>query len=115
MKVDKGEYTMSNSASTRELYESLGKKIRELDNKFLKEDFEEINLNKPGTREYEANQKRQKRIETYRKFANLVDFEKVTEDNINEYALEKAAVYCNVSKDRIRAEILGQKWSDYEL
>ena len=82
--------------------------------RIIAEDFEELNLQKMGTNEYEANSNRQKHIDTYRKFANLAPEEAITEDNINEYALLKTATYCNREPERIRSEILGQRYSIYE-
>lgn len=84
-------------------------------NEGLAEDFDEKNINKMGTREYEANTGRKRRIERYRKFANLNEDEEITADNINEWALEKTATYSNRHPDQIRAEILGERYSDYEI
>ena len=78
------------------------------------EDFELGNLEKMGTNEYEANKNRDKHIKMYRKFANISDSEPITEETINEYALNKTATYCNREPDRIKAEILGQRYSEYE-
>lgn len=78
------------------------------------EDFELNNLEKMGTNEYEANKNRNKHIKVYRKFANISDSEPITEETINEYALNKTATYCNREPDRIKAEILGQRYSEYE-
>lgn len=78
------------------------------------EDFELNNLEKMGTNEYEANKNRDKHIKMYRKFANISDSEPITEETINEYALNKTATYCNREPDRIKAEILGQRYSEYE-
>lgn len=97
------------------LKESIGKELMKINNMFLKEDFIEKNLEKPGTKEYEANSKRQKRINMYRVFANLTADEPITEDNIDQWALERTSAWTNVGIDRIKAEILGQKWSDYEI
>lgn len=78
------------------------------------EDFELGNLEKMGTNEYEANKNRDKHIKMYRKFANISESEPITEETINEYALNKTATYCNREPDRIKAEILGQRYSEYE-
>ena len=78
------------------------------------EDFELGNLEKMGTNEYEANKNRDKHIKMYRKFANISDSEPITEETINEYALNKTATYCNREPNRIKAEILGQRYSEYE-
>lgn len=82
--------------------------------KIVAEDFQECNLNKMGTNEYEANTNRKKHIDMYRKFANLNEDEVITEDMIDDLALTKTATYCNREPDRIRAEILGQRYSEYE-
>lgn len=82
--------------------------------KIVAEDFQECNLNKMGTNEYEANTNRDKHVEMYRKFANLNESEEITEDNINDWALQKTATYCNRHPDRIKAEILGKRYSEYE-
>lgn len=78
------------------------------------EDYNEVNECKLGTNEYEANPKRKQHIEMYRKFANLNESEEITEDNINDWALQKTATYCNRHPDRIKAEILGKRYSEYE-
>ena len=80
----------------------------------LSEDFNENNLNKLGTNEYEANTNRNKHVKMYRKYANLNEEEEITEDNINEVALNKTACYANREPERIKAEILGRRYSDYE-
>lgn len=80
----------------------------------IAEDYNEVNECKLGTNEYEANPKRKQHIEMYRKFANLNESEEITEDNINDWALQKTATYCNRHPDRIRAEILGKRYSEYE-
>ena len=68
-----------------------------------------------GTNEYEANENRDKHIKMYRKFANLNDDELITEENINDWALQKTATTCNRHPDRIRSEILGRRYSAYEV
>ena len=81
----------------------------------LPEDFNEKNIEKLGTTECEANKYRSNRVDMYRKFANLLQDEEITEDNINEWALDRVAAFTNRSPERIKAEILGQRYSDYEI
>ena len=92
--------------------------------KFINDSFLDESLNeaaeaekphRPGTSEYEANEGRQKRIAMYRKFANLTEDMPITEDSLDERALEKTCVYSNRDRNRVKAELLGQKWSDYEI
>lgn len=66
--------------------------------------------NKIGTVEYEDNEGRLHRIAMYRQFANLDDDFEITEDNIDNFTLNKVACYCNRPKDKVRAELLGQEW-----
>lgn len=73
------------------------------------------NNNRIGSIEYEANEGRRKRIADYRRYANIDEDFVITEDNINEYALKKTACYNNRSIDRVKSEILGNKWSEYEV
>ena len=51
----------------------------------------------------------------YRKFANLTEGEEITEENINERALNRTACFSNREPEQVRAEILGQRYSDYEI
>ncbi len=81
----------------------------------LSEDFNENNLDKLGTNEYEANSNRNKHVKMYRKFANLNEEEEITEETINEVALNKTACYANREPERIKSEILGRRYSDYEV
>lgn len=81
----------------------------------VSEDFNECNLNKMGTNEYEANANRDKHIKMYRKFANLTEDEEITEDNINQWALDRTATFANREPERIKSEILGTRYSNYEV
>ena len=69
---------------------------------------------KLGTEAYDANEGRLKRIAMYRDFANLDEDFEITEDNINDWALTRTSCFSNRPKRRIKAEILGQAWSDLE-
>ena len=93
----------------------INKLLKRKDESMLPEDFEEKNLDKRGTMEYEANKKRANRINMYRKFANLTEGEEITEENINERALNRTACFSNREPEQVRAEILGQRYSDYEI
>lgn len=66
--------------------------------------------NRIGTVEYEDNEGRAKRIALYRQFANLPDDVEITENDINDFHLTRVASLCNRSKNKIRAELLGQEW-----
>lgn len=83
--------------------------------KAIAEDFDERNLEKRGTSEYEANHNRHRRIDMYRKYANLTEDEEITEDNINDWALKRTACLTNTDYDIVRDEILGKRYSDYEV
>lgn len=93
----------------------INKLLKRKDESMLPEDFNEKNLDKRGTMEYEANKKRANRINMYRKFANLTEGEEITEENIDERALNRTACFSNREPERVRAEILGQRYSDYEI
>lgn len=61
-----------------------------------------------------ANEGRLNRIAKYRKHAGIDENFVITEDNIDEYAFARTINECGVGCDRLRAELLGQKWSEYE-
>ena len=61
-----------------------------------------------------ANEGRMKRIARYRKHAGVDENFVITEDNLDEYAFARTINECGVRSDRLRAELLGQRWSDYE-
>lgn len=69
---------------------------------------------KIGTEEYDANEGRKKRINQYRKLAHVNEDVILTEDMIDNWALNKTACYNNRSVDQVRSEILGQRWSEFE-
>lgn len=62
----------------------------------------------------DANEGRMNRIAKYRKHAGIDENFEITEDNIDEYAFARTVNECNVRSDRLKAELLGQKWSEYE-
>lgn len=61
-----------------------------------------------------ANEGRYDRIARYRKLANLDESCEITEDNIVDWALKRTCVESGCSTDRLKAELLGEKWSDFE-
>lgn len=67
-----------------------------------------------GTEEYDANEGRKRRIAQYRKLAQVDEGVQLTEGMINDWALSRTACFNNRSKDQVKAEILGQPWSDLE-
>lgn len=110
--------TKNDDENGEDYNESLKKKIKRKDksmNRKLPEDFNEKNLDKMSTPEWEANKNRQRRIEMYRKYAFLDEGAEITEDNISDYALNRVACVTNRSPEKVRAEILGQRYSDYEV
>jgi len=115
--LDKANQNIDKLLGRDKKEESLSCKEESCDNmkKAVAEDFDERNLERVGTAEYQANTKRQEHIDMYRKFANLLPDEEITEDNIDEWALTRTACLANREPARIKAEILGQRYSDYEL
>ena len=64
--------------------------------------------------EYVANEGRQSRIKRYRQLAMIDEDCEITEDSIIPWAFNKTCVEHNCSADRLKAELLGQRWSGYE-
>ena len=116
-KLDRANKNIDKLLGREQKEESLDCKEESCDKmkKAVAEDFDERNLERVGTAEYQANTKRQEHIDMYRKFANLLPDEEITEDNIDEWALTRTACLANREPARIKAEILGQRYSDYEL
>lgn len=75
---------------------------------------EEKKPHRIGTPEYDANEGRKKRVSDYRKYANIDEDFDINEDNIDDWALTKTCVMNGKEKDRVKSEILGIKWSEYE-
>ena len=67
-----------------------------------------------GTPQYDANEGRKKRIEQYRKWANVDEDTQLTENMLNEWAIKRVACFNNRPVEQIKNEILGKKWSDFE-
>lgn len=64
--------------------------------------------------DYNANDGRKERISRYKKLLNLDENFEITEDNIDDYGVDWISVFYNCPRDRVKAELLGQKWSDFE-
>ena len=86
----------------------------ELEDDSMEESYMPDKVRKLGSAEYDANEGRHQRISMYRQLANLEEGFEVAEDNIDEWALGRTASYYNRPRRRVKAEILGQKWSDLE-
>lgn len=67
-----------------------------------------------GTDEYDANEGRKRRIAQYRRLAHVNEGVTLTEDMIDDWALSRTACFNNRSKDQVKAEILGERWSEFE-
>lgn len=63
---------------------------------------------------HEANEGRKERVSKYRSILNLAEDFEVTEDNIDDWGVAWVANRTGAPYDRVRAEILGQRWSNYE-
>lgn len=96
-------------------FDKQDKWVDESMNRKLPEGFNEKNLKKCGTCEYDSNAGRHHRIDMYRKFANLTEGEEITADNINEWALDETSCRSNTPVDRVRAELLGERYTGYEI
>lgn len=59
---------------------------------------------------WDSDEGRKNRIATYRRYAGVDEDFEITEDNLSDYALNWTSSKCNCSKDRIRAEVLGEEW-----
>ena len=69
---------------------------------------------RPGSPEYDSNDNRKKRVARYRKNANLDENFKITESNINNWALIRTCTQMNCPKERLRAELLRQPYTGLE-
>ena len=69
---------------------------------------------RPGSPEYDSNDNRKKRVARYRKNANLDENFKITESNINNWALTRTCTQMNCPKERLRAELLRQPYTGLE-
>lgn len=69
---------------------------------------------RPGSPEYDSNDNRKKRVARYRKNANLDENFKITESNINNWALTRTCTQMNCPKERLKAELLKQPYTGLE-
>lgn len=69
---------------------------------------------RPGSPEYDSNDNRKKRVARYRKNANLDENFKITESNINNWALTRTCTQMNCPKERLKAELLRQPYTGLE-
>ena len=63
---------------------------------------------------WEANEGRHERIDKYRKLVLLDEDTEITEDNLQDWAVKRICVDSGWPKERVTAELLGQKYSDLE-
>ena len=63
---------------------------------------------------WEANEGRRERIAKYRKLALLDESEEITEGNIKDWALKRVCVDSGWPVERVKAELLGQKYTGLE-
>lgn len=82
--------------------------------KLAEDIYSEPKANRLGTEEWDANEGRRERISFYRGLVNIDEDFEITEDNIDDWALRKTCTKYNRGYDRVKAELLGQKWSDKE-
>ena len=85
----------------------------------LLESFEPIEQNKVrkiGSSEYDSNEGRIKRVNHFRKLANLSDEEQITESLIEskDWAVKQTACVFNRPSARVKAELLNQKYTGLE-
>lgn len=92
-----------------------------IDDNFIEESLSE-DIQKPiekkpniiGTIRYDANEGRKKRVELYKKLTSLNEDAQLTEDNLKKWAVDRVACFTNTTPDRVRSELLGNKWSEFE-
>jgi len=80
----------------------------------LNENDTQVHPNRLGTEAWDANEGRNARIEYYRRLTNMEEDLEITEDNIDDWALRKTCTKYNRGYDRVKAELLGQQWSELE-
>ena len=61
---------------------------------------------------WDADEGRKNRIATYRRYAGVDEDFEITEANLSDYALNWTSSKCNCSKDRVKAEVLGEDWNN---
>ena len=104
------EITDSNSERIQYIEDAMTSRVCDLED-FLEESlFKEEKEDKKMTLE---DEKRNKRINRYRKILNLGEDVDITEDNLDEWALRHTAMVEKCNYDQLRAELLGQEWNGY--
>lgn len=67
-----------------------------------------------GTPQYDANEGRKKRINLYRRLANIDENVQLTEGALKKWAVDRVACFTNTPPERVKNELLGNKWSEFE-
>lgn len=63
---------------------------------------------------WEANEGRRERIAQYRKLTLMNESDEICEDNIQDWALKRVCVDSGWPVERVKAELLGQKYTGLE-
>lgn len=63
---------------------------------------------------WDANGGRRNRISRYKSFLGLKEDFKITEENLDEYGVSYISCMYNRTPAQVKAELLGQRWSDFE-
>lgn len=63
---------------------------------------------------YNANEGREKRIKRYKSLLGLEEDFQITEENLSDYGVNWISCYYNCPRERVRSELLGKPWSEYE-
>ena len=63
---------------------------------------------------WEANEGRRERIAKYRQLTLMNESESITEENMQEWALKRVCVDSGWPVERVKAELLGQKYTGLE-
>ena len=88
-----------------------------VDDNFIEEEVQKPMEKKPnqiGTIRYNANEGRKNRISLYRKLTCLDEDVQLTEDGLKKWAVDRVACFTNTTPERVRSELLGNKWSEFE-
>ena len=67
-----------------------------------------------GTIRYDANEGRKKRIDLYKKLTNVDENVQLTEGALKKWAVDRVACFTNTTPERVKNELLGNKWSEFE-
>lgn len=63
---------------------------------------------------YNANEGRENRIREYKSVLGLEEDFEITEENLDDYGVRYISCHYNCPKERVRSELLGKPWSEYE-